>query len=56
MVPPSPHCLDWDAYLPLKDPKFGSQDYHLKQPQKTLAYICQSPTMLGQTSQTHVTG
>ena len=38
MAPPVPHCLDRDAYLPLKDMRFGLQDYHLKQLQKTLAY------------------
>ena len=38
MVPPTRHCLDQDTYLPLKDMQLGSQDYHLKQPQKTLAY------------------
>ena len=38
MAPPTPHCLDCDAYLPMKDTRFGSQDYHLKQPQKTLTY------------------
>ena len=31
-------CLDCNAYLPMEDPRFGSQDYHLKQLQKTLAY------------------
>ena len=38
MVPPIPPCLDHDAYLPMKDPRFSSQDYELNQPQKTLAY------------------
>ena len=33
---PPPPCLDCDAYLLIKDPSFGSQDYQLNQPQKTL--------------------
>ena len=33
-----PHCLDHDTYLPMPDLRFGSQDYCLEQPQKTLAY------------------
>ena len=37
-VPPAPPCLDHDAYLLMEDPRFSSQDYHLKLPQKTLAY------------------
>ena len=37
-VPPTPHCLDPDTYLPMKHTRFGSQDYHLKQPQKALVY------------------
>ena len=38
MAPPAPPCLDCDAYLPIEDPRFGSQVYCLKQLQKTLAY------------------
>ena len=38
VVPPTPSCLDQDTYLPMKDPRFGLQDYQLNQPQKTLAY------------------
>ena len=37
-APPAPHCIGQDAYLPLKDMRFGVQDYHLCQAQKTLAY------------------
>ena len=37
-APPTPHCLNQDVYLPLSDLKFSSQDYQIKQPQKTLAY------------------
>ena len=39
------HCapaldgIDWDAYLLLKDMRFGAQDYCLCQLQKTLAYV-----------------
>ena len=28
-VPPTPHCLNQDAYLPLSDMKFGGQDYRI---------------------------
>ena len=28
-VPPTPHCLNWDAYLPLSDMKFCGQDYRI---------------------------
>ena len=38
MVPPTLPCLDHDAYLAMEDPRFGSQDYCMKQLQKTLAY------------------
>ena len=38
MVPPAPPCLDCDAYLPMEDLRFSSQDYCLKQLQRTLAY------------------
>ena len=59
MVPPTPHCLDCDAYLPMQDLRFGLQDYHLKQPQKTLAYAkalqnwadLAKPTLLGESCQ-----
>ena len=34
----SPHCIDWDVFLPFNNMQFGGQDYHMKQPQKTLAY------------------
>ena len=32
------HSLDRDQFLPLPDMQFGSQDFQLTQPQKTLAY------------------
>ena len=38
ILPPTPHHLNWDAYLPFSDMKFGVQDYRICQPQKTLAY------------------
>ena len=34
----APHSLDQDWFLPLSNMKFCEQDYHMKQPQKTLAY------------------
>ena len=37
-VPPAPHCLERDAFLPLSAGNFSSQDYRMKQTQKTLAY------------------
>ena len=37
-VPPALHCIDWNAYLPLRDMRFATQDYCLSQPRKTLAY------------------
>ena len=27
MPPPIPHCIEWDAYLPLAMGNFASQDY-----------------------------
>ena len=59
MAPPAPPCLDHDAYLPRKDQRFGSWDYCLKQPQKTLAYAkalqhwanLAKPTLLGESHQ-----
>ena len=59
MVPPAQPCLDHDAYLLMEDPRFGSQDYHLKQPQKTLVYAralqhwadLARPTYLGESCQ-----
>ena len=47
MVPPTPHCLDHDAYLPMQDLRFGSEDYHLKQPQKI--WHMQKPYNIGLT-------
>ena len=38
VVPPTPHCLNQDTYLPFSDMKFGGQDYRIHQPQKTLTY------------------
>ena len=38
LVPPAPQCIERDAFLPFSTAKFGSQDYCMKQPQKTLAY------------------
>ena len=35
---PAPHSLDRDYFLPLWDMPFGSHDFWLTQPQKTLAY------------------
>ena len=34
----APQSLDQDQFLPLSNMKFGGQDYHMKQSQKTLAY------------------
>ena len=58
-APPTPPCLDHDTYLPMEDLRFGSQDYQLKQPQKTLAYAkalqhwadLAKPTLLGESHQ-----
>ena len=36
---PAHHSLDRDHFLPLPDMWFGSQDFWLTQPQKTLAYV-----------------
>ena len=36
--PPTPHCIEWDAFLPQSRNKFTSEDYRLRQPRKTLAY------------------
>ena len=38
MVPPTPHCIGCDNYLSLPDMRFGTQEYWLKQPKRTLAY------------------
>ena len=38
MVPPTLHCMRCNNYLPPLDARFGTQDYHLKQPKITLAY------------------
>ena len=35
---PAPKCIGKDWFLPRLDPRMGSQDYHLGQPRKTLAY------------------
>ena len=35
---PTPHCIEWDAFLPFSDGNFASQDYRMSQPQKALAY------------------
>ena len=35
---PVPHWTERDAFLPFNTAKFGSQDYGMKQPQKTLVY------------------
>ena len=37
-VLPAPQSLDLDWLLPLSNMRFGGQDYHMKQYQKTLAY------------------
>ena len=37
-VAPTPHCIEWDAFLPFNKLQFSGQDYCMKQPQKTLAY------------------
>ena len=34
----TPHCTEWDAFLPQSEGNFTSQDYRLRQPRKTLAY------------------
>ena len=33
-VPPLPHCIERDAFLPLSTRNFGSQDYWMKQPKR----------------------
>ena len=38
MLPPTPHCIEWDAFFPLGTGNFVSQDYRMKQTQKILAY------------------
>ena len=35
---PTHHSIDRDRFMPLPDMWFGTQDFHLTQPQKTLAY------------------
>ena len=37
-VPPTLHCLKCNDHLPPPDPRFGTQDFWLKQHEKTLAY------------------
>ena len=37
-VPPTLHCIKCDNHLPPPDPRFSTQDFHLKQPEKALAY------------------
>ena len=37
-TPPSPHCIEWDAFLPQTKGNFASQNYSLRQPKKTLAF------------------
>ena len=34
-VLPTPHCIVRDAFLPFNNMQFSSQDYYMKQPQKT---------------------
>ena len=34
----TPHCIKRDVFLPFNNIQFGGQDYHMKQPKKTLAY------------------
>ena len=38
LAPPAPQSLDHDWFLPISNISFGRQDYHMKQPQKTLVY------------------
>ena len=38
MAPPNLHCMGHDHYLPPLDTRFSTQDYQLKQPERTLAY------------------
>ena len=38
LAPAALHCIERNVFLPFNTMKFGSQDYHMKQPQKTLAY------------------
>ena len=35
---PTPHCIERDVFLPFNNIQFGGQDYHMKQPEKTLVY------------------
>ena len=37
-MPPAPKCLQRKMFLPVPDPHLPCQDYHLKQPLRTLAY------------------
>ena len=36
-LPPAPHCIEWDAFLPQAKGDFGGLDYRLWQPNKTLS-------------------
>ena len=36
ILPPAPHCIDWDTFLPQAKGDFGSLDYRIQQPKKTL--------------------
>ena len=35
---PAPYCMEWDAFLLQAKGNFASQDYRLRQPQKTQAF------------------
>ena len=34
-VPPTPHCINWDAFLPFNNMQFGGQNCCMKQPLKS---------------------
>ena len=36
-LPPAPHCIEWDTFLPQAEGDIGCLDYRLWQPKKTLA-------------------
>ena len=38
LAPPAPQSLECDQFLPVSNIRLHGQDYHMRQPQKTLAY------------------
>ena len=44
-VPPTPHCMRCNDYLPPPDIRFSTKDFHLKQPKKNFG-ICKGPATL----------